>query len=138
MRLSFVFSLIALGACTRTPSEESTKSTHALSAPEPTGGPVCAENARRCTFTFTYVDHGETSVEVRGDFAEGAWKSGVAMTKRGKTWSADVDVPYGKDVQYKFFLDGKTWTKDPAHPTAVGTDNSGLDAITCNPHRCAP
>jgi len=58
------------------------------------------------------------------------------MTKRGKTWTADVDVPYGRDVQYKLYVDGNRWRPDPAAPTATGTDNSRLDAVTCNPHRC--
>src|SRR5689334_12020860 len=112
------FFMIAFGACTRAEEKTTTSTQALLAAPAPTGGPACAESGRRCTFTFTYVDRGEKSVELRGDFAEGGWTSGVAMTKRGKTWSADVDVPYGKDVEYKFFLDGKTWIGDPARPAS--------------------
>jgi hypothetical protein len=103
----------------------------------PTGsGPACDEAAMRCTYRFAYVDHGETSAEVRGDFRAGAWTRGVPMTKRGKTWTADVDVPYGRDVQYKLYLDGERWLRDPAAPAAPGGDSSRLDSVTCNPHRC--
>jgi hypothetical protein len=88
--------------------------------------------------TFSYVDRGEKNVELRGDFRADGWTHGVPMIKRGKTWLADVDVPYGRDLQYKLILDGARWIRDPAREAPVaGSDNSGLDAVTCNPHHCA-
>jgi hypothetical protein len=100
--------------------------------------PACAEAERRCSYRFKYADRGETSIEVRGNFKADGWKSGVPMTKRGSTWTADVEVPIDKDVEYKFVIDGTRWTRDPANSTAVGVNgNSLLEALRCSPHVCA-
>lgn len=134
------FALAGLLACERDPGNALNQGTQGSSSQPltamPTGsGPPCAESVMRCTRSFVYVDRGEASVEVRGDFRAGAWTAGVPMTKRGKTWMAEVGVPYGRDVQYKLFLDGSRWVVDPANPASVA-GNSLLEAVTCNPHRC--
>jgi hypothetical protein len=129
----------ALAGCTTEASRRETTTSEGTSSQALLGvtglGPACAESAMRCTWTFAYVDRGEASAEVRGDFRAGAWTAGVPMKKRGKTWTADVDIPYGRDVQYKLFLDGARWAPDPGNPARAG-DNSVLQAVTCNPHRC--
>jgi hypothetical protein len=137
--LTTALSVLGVVACAeRDPGESASRTNDAiLAAPAPTDGPVCAEASRRCTMTFAYADRGERSVELRGDFRSDGWNRGVALVKRGKTWSADVDVPYGRDVEYKLVLDGARWTRDPLRPGAApGSDNSRVEAITCRPHRC--
>lgn len=129
--------LCAAGCAEDEPPRTHTVKLPQFAAPDPIGGPSCAPSERRCTVTIAYVDRGESSVEVRGDFTDGGWVSGTPMAKRGKTWIAELDVPYGRDVQYKLRLDGVRWIRDPARPDpAPGTDNSRMDAVTCHPHRC--
>jgi glycosidase len=77
----------------------------------------------------------ETSVELRGDFRADGWTSGVAMIKSGSQWTANVNVPYNKQVQYKFFTNGTTWTIDPAQPTV--TDASSSTNNVRAPVQCA-
>ncbi|MFT3767238.1 MAG: alpha-amylase family glycosyl hydrolase [Minicystis sp.] len=107
------------------------------------GPPMCDDSLKRCDHVFTYVGSGnETSVEVRGDWeAPASWMSGVAMTKTGNTWSATIQIPYDKDVQYKFVLDGNNWITDPANLNTIddgnGNTNSLLSKTTCNPWTCA-
>ena len=80
---------------------------------------VCPDALKRCTHTITFPFNGETSVELRGDFGgEETWVTGKPMTKKGGVWSVDLNVPFDKPIQFKFFLNGTTWTVDPAQPTA--------------------
>jgi glycosidase len=104
--------------------------------------PLCDDSLKRCQHVFTYADKGETSVEIRGDFAPDGWTNGVPMTKSGGTWSATVEVPYNADVVYKFVLNGTTWIYDPSNPNQVsdglGGINSKLVAERCDPFICVP
>jgi glycosidase len=107
------------------------------------GPPVCDDSLKRCPHVFTYADSGETSVEVRGDWAApGSWLAGVEMTKQGATWTAEVPVPWDAPVQYKFRLndnDGQ-WITDPANPSTIddgnGNTNSLLAGQTCEVWSC--
>src|SRR5262249_12416172 len=94
-----------------------------------------------CPETFTYPFGGESSVELRGDYRDGAWTSGDAMTHVGAKWTVTVPVPYAQPVQYKFFVDGATWVVDPDNPSTVtdpaGDKNSLASAITCADWTCA-
>lgn len=103
--------------------------------------PSCGDDLKRCPETFTYPFGGESSVELRGDYRPGAWTAGDAMTHVGANWTVSVPVPYAKPVQYKFFVDGKTWVLDPRNPSTI-TDASGIknslqSAITCSDYTCA-
>lgn len=105
--------------------------------------PVCDDSLKRCAHEFTYADAGETSVEVRGDFAPDGWTNGVPLAKSGSTWSAMVDVPWDRDVQYKLVLDGVTWIADPANPNQIddgfGGKNSVMTGVTCpDDYTCVP
>jgi glycosidase len=96
--------------------------------------PVCPVSLRTCAETFTYPFGGETSVLLRGSYAPGAWTAGTPMTQSGSMWTATVQVPWNKPVEYKFFVNGTTWETNPTQPTT--TDDAGdmnnLDpAITC-------
>ena len=78
---------------------------------------MCPPDLKRCAQDFTYPFTNESSVEIRGDFGGAAtWSSGVPMTRQGSSWVATVDVPYNKPVQYKFFVNGTTWTIDRVIP----------------------
>ncbi|MCC6557770.1 MAG: hypothetical protein IT372_32890 [Polyangiaceae bacterium] len=102
--------------------------------------PQCDDSLKRCDHLFTYPAGAEATVEVRGDFAPGAWNTGVPMTKQGAEWTATVEIPYNKEVLYKFFIDGATWTHDPNNPNQIsdgfGGYNSILAAATCDPWKC--
>ncbi len=96
--------------------------------------PICDDAFKRCPHEFTYPDGGETTVELRGDFATDGWDVGVPMTLDGDTWRVTVNVPWDQPVQYKLVLDG-VWVPDPQNPKQVddgfGGLNSLLDPTTC-------
>ena len=104
------------------------------------GPPQCDDALKLCAHLFTYPAGNETSVELRGDFRPGAWVSGVPLTKQGSEWTATVDIPYNREVLYKYFVDGTTWVLDPTNPNTVtdpsGNQNSLLAATTCDPWTC--
>ncbi|MFI5298143.1 MAG: alpha-amylase family glycosyl hydrolase, partial [Polyangiales bacterium] len=103
--------------------------------------PVCADALKRCAHTFTIPFAGETSVELRGDYRDGAWTAGDAMTKSGSTWTVTVPIPWNQPVQYKFYVNNATWELDPGNPATVtdstGDKNSALGASTCAIYTCA-
>jgi glycosidase len=101
---------------------------------------VCPTELRDCAETFTLPDSGYSSVELRGNYRDGAWEAGDAMTKTGTTWSVTVPVPESQVVEYKFFVNGTTWVLDPVN-TATYTDGSGntnsiVNPITCTDYTC--
>lgn len=104
------------------------------------GGFVCPEDLKRCAQDFTYPYGGETSVELRGDYrGPDSWVTGDAMSHVGAEWKVTVHVPLNKTVNYKFFLNGTTWTVDPKQPTAMdpnGNTNNVLSPVTCSPTLC--
>ena len=100
----------------------------------------CPIAARSCPATFTLRDGRETTVELRGSFRAGAWTQGVPMVRTGGRWVAQVPVPYGVEVQYKFFVDGTTWLLDPGNPRTArdtaGTLNNVRPADSCADALC--
>lgn len=121
---------IALAACSLTEIPDVTSK----------WSPECDTSERTCEVQFKLDAGSETSVELRGDFASGAWTSGVKMTKLDGYWTATVPVPWGSAVQYKFFVDGMTWETDPANPKTIvngGNTNSLLEDVQCATWICA-
>jgi len=103
------------------------------------GPPVCPDEYKTCPTEFTYPDHGESSVELRGDFAADGWTNGVAMAKSNGKWRASVNVSFNATVLYKFIVNGNIWTQDDLQPTqkdANGNLNNLLMAGTCTPFVC--
>jgi glycosidase len=103
---------------------------------EPVKPPECTDDLKRCEREFTLPDSGETSVELRGDFAPGAWEKGVAMIKSGTVWKTTAQIPFNKPVTYKYYVNGTTWVPDPdpAIPQVddgFGSKNSVLSPMTC-------
>lgn len=101
---------------------------------------VCPDALKRCDHTLTYPFNGETSVELRGDFGgPDTWVTGKPMLKKGNVWSVDFTVPFGKAIQYKFFVDGSTWVIDDAQPKitdANANTNNTFVGKTCEPAIC--
>jgi len=101
---------------------------------------VCPDALKRCTHTITYPFNGETSVELRGDFGgEETWVTGKPMTKKGDVWSVDLNVPFDKPIQFKFFVNGTDWVVDPAQPTVTDSNNNTNNSFagkTCEPAIC--
>ena len=105
------------------------------------GAFICPDDLKRCASTFTFPFGGETSVELRGDYRDGAWQKGDPMTHSGAKWTVSVAVPFQKPVQYKFFVNNTTWTLDPVN-TAVYSDGSGNTnslsvPVSCTDFTCA-
>jgi glycosidase len=96
--------------------------------------PTCPDSERLCAETFTYPYNGETSVELRGNYAQGAWTMGAMMMHVGSVWTVTVPVPWGQPVEYKFYVNGSMWETNPTQPTAMddaGDTNNVAVAITC-------
>ena len=122
-----------------TPGDASGDSVAPVDAqPTPDGGtPGDAGLPSTCPETFTFPDKGYSSVNLETDF--NMWVTpGIPMTKNASgAWSVVVQVPFGKDVEYKFVADG-TWMPSPNSPTVQlpsltqGTNtNNILQAVTC-------
>lgn len=84
--------------------------------------------------TFRVWAPNANSVAVRGSF--NGWGSN-AMTEEGTSNLWSVDVPnVAAGSQYKYFVDGTYWWKDPRsrQVTFSGYDNSGANSIVYNPN----
>jgi glycosidase len=87
-----------------------------------------------CPHTFSLPDKGYTTVVLQTDYDN--WTTGIPMAKSG-TWQVTTQVPYGKDVEYKFVADGN-WLASPGDPQislpsisqGMNTNNI-LQAVTC-------
>jgi glycosidase len=108
---------------------------------EDAGPPVCPDSLKTCGETFTYPFNNETSVVLRGSYAPGAWTAGTPMTHVGSVWTATVQVPWDQPVEFKFFVDGTTWTTETTEPTTTddaGDVNNIVTPITCpNSYTCS-
>lgn len=122
--------LLLLGACSLTPIPDVT-SNHV----EP-----CETERRECPVSFSLKATNEQSVELRGDFRDGGWTSGVPMEKTDAAWNATLQVKWGASVQYKFYLDGQRWLLDPGNPQSVpdgkGNTNSIVRDVSCAKWTC--
>ena len=126
-RATFVLAAVgalALAAC----SDEPLASFPDPNAIEQDDG-ACVPEGTACTIVFEYPLGGVSSVEVRGDFAEGAWDSGVALQVDGATWRAEIAVPDGQQVQYKFVINEGEWVNDPLNPNTVADSVGGENSV---------
>jgi glycosidase len=87
-----------------------------------------------CPVTFSLPDANYTKVVLNTDY--GNWANAIPLTKSGSAWQAQVQVPYGKDVQYKFVADGN-WMTNPGSPLVSLPSSGGvnvnniLQGVTC-------
>ncbi|HEU4412202.1 MAG TPA: alpha-amylase family glycosyl hydrolase [Polyangiaceae bacterium] len=101
---------------------------------------ACSKLYWRCEATVFSLPNtfqsGIKAVELRGDFAEGAWNKGVPMALVGDKWEVSLpDAPYG-NIEYKFYVthDGKPngeWYADPNNPKQVGQFGNSLLENQC-------
>jgi glycosidase len=102
--------------------------------------PQCEDALKRCPHEFTFPVGSESSVELRGSFAPGAWDAGIAMVKSGTVWKATVDIPWNQEVEYKFWVNNSTWVIDPNNQNkkddGFGSFNSLLAGETCDFWSC--
>lgn len=98
--------------------------------------PMCSDELKRCAVHIAYPDHGEKSVELRGDFAPGASTMGVPMTKSGVDWKVTIPVPYNKTIHYSFWVDGTTSKTDPREPIDTATMTNVIMPMTCSTFTC--
>ena len=86
-----------------------------------------------CGVEFKYPKGSESSVDLRGDF--NTWGQ-TAMSVSGSWWKVTVTLGHGKTVKYKFFIDGKTWVKDPNNTKDDGApDYNSVLSVVC-PSSC--
>lgn len=101
---------------------------------------VCPDELKACAAEFTFPVGNETSVELRGDYrGPESWVSGDLLSKVGPLWKVTVNVPFNKPVQYKYLVNGSTWTLHPTDPTVSdgnGNTNNVRAGITCAPAIC--
>lgn len=133
-RLVSLLALLALAACG--PSQATDDAGLPPDAGQADAGtPDCAEPWRTCMATFRFRALDESVVEVRGSFSPDGWTRGVKMEREGDAWVAQVPVPWGARVEYKFLVNGSIWVTDPANPkTANG--NSVYEGTRCETYTC--
>jgi glycosidase len=104
------------------------------------GGPDAGLSGEcTCSVKLSYPAAGvSASVEVRGDFAPGAWETGVAMTLAGDQYSVNLELPHGRPLQYKFVIDGSTWVTDPQAAYKVSDGFGGQNGAALVDCGCGP
>jgi len=99
----------------------------------------CVPEGTSCAVVFEYPLGGVSAVELRGDFAEGAWDVGVPLQVDGASWRTEIAVPEGQSIQYKFVINGEEWVNDPLNestaPDSFGGNNS-LVIANCGYELC--
>ncbi len=93
------------------------------------GGGACTPADASCPVAFRLPLTGQKSVELRGDFASGAWSTGVPMSIDGGEWRTTLAVRNNTPIHYKFFVDGATWINDPGNQA---TDMEGNSVTTAS------
>jgi glycosidase len=93
------------------------------------GDAGACEVAETCAVDFSYPARGVSTVEVRGDFAEGGWVEGALLERDGDLFRGSIEVEHGRAVQYKLVLDGATWVNDPVNPDRVPDGQGGANSI---------
>jgi 1,4-alpha-glucan branching enzyme len=92
--------------------------------------PVC-----KATFTLPAEVVGEAkNVAIVGDFNNWDVKNGVKMKKqKDGAFKASVELETGKEYQFRYLIDGATWTNDWAAdkyvPSPFGVENSVVSAL---------
>ena len=93
-------------------------------------GGACVSAETPCSVTFHLALNGQKSVELRGDFASGAWNEGVPMSLDGGEWRTTLTVKNNTPIHYKFFVDGGTWLSDPQNQ-ATDMDGNSITTASC-------
>ena len=92
---------------------------------------MCVPAGTSCPVVFRYpIGNGVSSVELRGDFAAGAWAKGVPMQIEGTFFRAEVPAQDGATIRYKFVLNGQDWVLDPSNPNKAADGAGGENSVT--------
>ncbi len=99
-------------------------------------GGACVEQGASCPIVFSYPLGNESSVVLRGDFAEDGWTVGVPLEIDAGEWRVTIAAPNAATIRYKFFVDGVNWVNDPRNPEqeddGLGSKNS-VRHVDCGP-----
>ncbi len=104
-------------------------------------GGACVDAGDACQVTFWYPIGSETSVELRGDFAEGAWDVGVPLHIDAGSWRVTLPLANGSTVRYRFLVDGSAAATDPNNPEQEDDGFGGKNSIkhvACGNGPCEP
>jgi glycosidase len=85
------------------------------------------EPARSCPVVFRY-DGAATNVELRGDFAPGAWETGRPLEAKDGGFELALDLAHGQVVQYKLVVDG-VWMLDPQNPDTIDDGHGNQNSV---------
>lgn len=86
-----------------------------------------------CKVTFSLpteaVAHVAEAIEVKvlGDFNDWAWENGVPMKATKKEYKATVELPAGKDYQFRYLINQTLWENDWAADNYVASPFDGID-----------
>ena len=94
----------------------------------------CVAAGTPCPVVFAYPLSGADSVELRGDFAEGAWDAGIDMQVEGTEFRTVLALKDDTKVRYKFFINGGAdgageWVNDPNNPATEDDGVGGLNSV---------
>jgi glycosidase len=104
---------------------------------DPDGDGGTCQAAASCAVEFVYPADGASSVELRGDFAAGAWDRGVPLERDGDFFRVSIEAADGQAIQYKFVVDGADWVLDPLNPDEVGDGGGNANSlVTADCDRC--
>jgi glycosidase len=102
----------------------------------------CDEAHRYCKEKYVFADiAGAMTVELRGSYRGLGWDVGYPMTKNGANWEAELHLPFGKEAEVKFVVNGKDWydDKDPKHPGSKVTPRCTMaPQATCEHQELGP
>lgn len=89
------------------------------------------KNKPTCKVTFSLPKeavNGGTEVRILGEFNDWTWEQGVPMKANKAEYKASVELNAGREYQFRYLIDGKTWLNDWAadgySATPFGVDNS--------------
>lgn len=108
------------------------------------GPPPCDEAHRLCKETYSYPNAaGIKRVELRGNYRPLGWDVGypLALSPDGMRWEGELSLPYGKEVEVKFVINGSEW-KDDLDPNHAGSKFTARctapPAATCERQELGP
>jgi glycosidase len=90
---------------------------------------VC-EPVPTCDVVLSAPAGSATTMELRGDWAPGAWEAGAPMVRDGDRFVVTLEgLPADTTFQYKFVVDGTTWIEDPENDARVIDGYGGHNSV---------
>ncbi len=83
-----------------------------------------------CDVEFRYpAEPGVSSVELRGEFGDDPWNTGLSLERSGDSWTAHLEMQDGALMQYKFVLNGTEWMLDPIQRSRIPDSSGSLNSV---------